>query len=328
MQIVLAPLSSMLRILAIRVCAFPGRPYDPAPMLGTRPGNLVLQLGVVVLSLIWGSTWLVIRGGLEDLPPLSSCAVRFVLAGAVFAGIAPRLARVEGGTTPTWNMRLVYGVLVILIPYAVIYWAETTLPSGLVSVLWSIYPVLLAFSAHVLLPSERLRPRQWLGLVLGFAGVASMLWTDVASIGPEAVPVALVLLLSPLSSAIGTPLLKRTNAGTSSALLNRDGILVGAVLSSALALALERDSETTWSSSAVLSVLYLALVGTVLAFGLYFWLLRHAPATYLSVIAFLVPLVALSLGAAVGGEPVFVHTLGGMALILGGVGLVVRGKRR
>ena len=291
------------------------------------PTPLVLQLGVLALCLVWGSTWLVIQEGLEDLPPLTSCAVRFVLSGALFALLAPRLARFEGGSAPTWTLRWVYAFLVLVVPYGIIYWSETVLPSGLVSVLWSIYPIALAVIAPQFVPEERLHARQWGGLVLGFVGVTSMLWTDVAGIGPEAVPVALVLLLSPITSAIGTPWVKRSGAHVSSALLNRDGTLLGAFFLCLLAVALEHDAERLWSGRALFSIGYLALVGTVMAFGLYFWLLRHAPATYLSVIAFGVPLVALTLGALVGGEAVHWHTMGGMLLILSGVSLVALGKR-
>jgi len=292
-----------------------------------RPSRMVLQLGVLLLCLIWGSTWLVISEGLEDLPPLTACGLRFLLTGAIFVLVAPRLARIEGGTRPTWSLRWVYAVLILAVPYGVIYWTETLLPSGLVSVLWSVYPILLAFIAHVLLPEERLLPRQWGGLLVGFLGVVSMFWTDVAAIGPEAIPMGLLLLVSPLVSAIGTPLIKRTNAHSSSVLLNRDGTLLGALLVCLAAWALEGDAEIDWTPRAIFSVVYLAVFGSAVAFGIYFWLLRHAPATYMSLVAFAVPLVALSLGAFVGGEEVRWHTVGGMMLILGGVALVVRGRR-
>ncbi len=75
-------------------------------------------------------------------------------------------------------------------------------------------------------------------------------------------------------------------------------------------------------------MLYLALFGTVLAFGLYFWLLRHAPATRLGLIALCTPVVAVTLGAAFAGESIGLATLAGMALVFTGVGLVVLGKRR
>ena len=290
-------------------------PLRPAVLLG----------GIALLCLIWGSTWLVIREGLHDLPPLTSLVARGFLAGATFVLVAPRVARMEGGRSPGVGLSLVYAIGIFALPYAVIYEVETVLPSGLVSVLWSIYPILLAVFAHVLLPSERMRPRQWLGLVVGFAGVTAMLWTDVRDLGPEAVPAGLFLLLSPFSSALATPFIKRAG-GTSSALLNRNGLLLGSVLLLPIAWTLERDAPARWTPGALGSIAYLALVGTVLAFGLYFWLLRHASATAMSLIAFAVPMIALALGAVLGAEPVGPRTVAGMLAILSGVALVVLGK--
>jgi drug/metabolite transporter (DMT)-like permease len=292
------------------------------------PGALVVTLSIGLLCLIWGSTWLVIREGLTDLPPYTSLAARFLVAGIVFAAFAPTLARVEGGRPPSLRLTLIHGVLILALPYAIIYWVETRLPSGLVSVLWSIFPLLTAVGAHFLLRDERMVPRQWLGLFGGFAGVVLMFATDVAAIGAEAVPAGLILLLSPLVSAVGTNLLKREGSGTSSVLMNRNGMFVSAGLVAVWAVIMEHDAPIHWTPRAIFSVAYLALVGTVIGFGVYMWLLRHAPATRLALIAYCIPVVALTLGATLADEPVGLHTLAGMALILAGVGVVITCRPR
>jgi len=288
----------------------------------------VVTAGILVLCLIWGSTWLVIREGLADLPPLTSCAVRFVVAGAVMILIAPRIARAEGGEAPNRRLVLVYGLLTLAIPYGVIYQVETVLPSGLVSVLWSVYPLILAGCAHVSLPEERLAPRQWLGLLVGLLGVALLFLTEVVSVGPAALPAAFLLLVSPTVSAVGNILIKRDAGRTSSALLNRDGTMLGALCVLGLALVLEHDAESRWSPAALASVLYLALVGSVLAFSIYFWLLRFAPATRMSLLVYGIPLVAITLGVTLGEESVGANTWLGMAAILSGVFLVLRSEKR
>jgi len=292
------------------------------------PAPWVVTAGILVLCLIWGSTWLVIREGLADLPPLTSCAVRFVVAGAVMILIAPRIARAEGGEAPNRRLVLVYGLLTLAIPYGVIYQVETVLPSGLVSVLWSVYPLILAGCAHVSLPEERLAPRQWLGLLVGLLGVALLFLTEVVSVGPAALPAAFLLLVSPTVSAVGNILIKRDAGRTSSALLNRDGTMLGALCVLGLALVLEHDAESRWSPAALASVLYLALVGSVLAFSIYFWLLRFAPATRMSLLVYGIPLVAITLGVTLGEESVGANTWLGMAAILSGVFLVLRSEKR
>jgi drug/metabolite transporter (DMT)-like permease len=98
-------------------------------------------------------------------------------------------------------------------------------------------------------------------------------------------------------------------------------MLIGSAMLGSVALVFESPLEVVWTRAAVLGVLYLALVGTVVSFGVYMWLLRYVPATRMSLTSFVIPVVALLLGAAVGGEPLGANTLLGTALVLGGVAL-------
>ena len=143
----------------------------------------------------------------------------------------------------------------------------------------------------------------------------------------EGVPTALLVLLSPVSATIGTTLVKRYGSGMSSTLMTRNGLFLAAALLFGAAFAFERDAPVSWTAPAIGSVLYLAIVGTVVTFTLFFWLLRYAPAHRLGLIAFVTPAIALFLGWAVGGEPITAFTLGAAALILAGVMLVVRHPR-
>ncbi|MCP3914110.1 MAG: EamA family transporter [bacterium] len=292
------------------------------------PSGKAIFACMAFLSLIWGSTWIVIREGLDDLPALTSASARFVLAAIVMSAIAPTIARREGGGRPGIAISLVMGICNFGVSYGIVYYAETVLPSGLVSVLWSVFPMMMAVTGHFFLRGERLAARQWLGFAVGFAGVLLLLETDVRAVGADAVPVALLLLLSPAISAVGTTYVKRHGAGVSSALLNRNGMWIGAMLLGVFAMLLEADAAGTWSASAVGSVVYLAVVGTVVTFGLYFWALRHAPAYQLSLIAYVIPMIALALGAALRDEQISVWTLSGATAILAGVGFVLVGKRR
>lgn len=302
-------------------------PRTGAPAARAAPSRALVLALVALLCAIWGSTWLVIRRGLEDLPPFSGAALRFVLAALVFACIAPPLARLEGGARPSWLLAAVMGLLNIALSYAVIYWTETVLPSGLVSLLWSIFPLLLALLGRLMLPEERLGAREWAGLALGLAGTVLLFSTDLESLGPAAIPAGLVLLLSPLASAVGNLAVKRHGGSASSVLLNQRAMAIAAPVLVLLALALEPVGELRLTPSAIASVLYLALVGTVLAFGIYFWLLRYAAAHVLALISYVVPLIALTLGALVEGEPFGRSTAAGGALVLGGVALTLAGKR-
>lgn len=288
--------------------------------------RLASDLLIALLCLIWGSTWIVIKFGLEDMPPLTSAGVRFATAALIMTIATAWLGRREGGARPPSWLSVALGLTSFAVSYAAVYWSETRLPSGIVSVLWSVFPMLMAVSGHFFLTGESLRARQWLGFVVGFAGVWLLFVTDVKSFGAGAIPAALVMLLSPLAATIGTTLVKRYGSGVSSLALNRNGMWVGATVLCAAAWLTERDAAPHWTGAAILGIGYLAIVGTAVAFGLYFWLLRHTPANHLSLISYVTPAVALVLGAAFGETPITRYTVAGSLLILVGIALVVRGK--
>lgn len=285
-----------------------------------------MLLLTALLCLIWGSTWVVIQQGLQDLPAFGSAAARFALAAAAMSGVCAWLGAREGGARPTLALSLVLGTLNFAASYGIVYWSETRLPSSLVSVLWAVFPMLQAVAGHLFLPGERLGAGQVAGFGLGFLGVVALFLTDLRGLGAGAVPAGAVLLLSPLVSAFGTTYVKRFGAGTSSLLLNRNAMWIGAAGLGLVALVFERQ-PFRWTGTAVFSLLYLALLGTVLTFGLYFWLLRHVAANRLSVIAYVTPGIALLLGSLVAGEPIGAWTLAGLGGILTGVFLVHRGGR-
>lgn len=291
------------------------------------PSPALLRGALVLLCLIWGSTWVVIKGGLRDLPPLTSAGARFAIAAVIMIGVAALLGSREGGSKPPVWLWIVQGTTNFALSYGIVYHAETVLPSGLVSLLFGVYPMLQALSGHLFLDGERLRKTQWFGFVIGLVGLYLLFSTDIRGFGPNGVPTALLLLLSPISVVVGTTLVKRFGGGVRSTLLNRNGMFVGAVMLLGAAFALERESGVNWTSAALASVVYLAVMGTVVTFSLYFWLLRYVPAHKMALIAYVTPALALFLGWAFAGEPVTKSTLAGAACILCGVLFVVHRRR-
>ena len=299
----------------------------PAPTIPSPRPALVVGL-MALISLVWGSTWLVIRTGLDDLPPLLAAGTRFMVAGAVMAALVPLLREREGGAAPPRLVVVVQALCQFTGNFALVYWCETVIPSGLVSVLWATFPLMMALTGHFVTRAERLHGAQWLGLGVAFAGVASLFGTDVAQGGDRAVMMGFLLLLAPASVTVSTTLIKRRAAGASSLLLNRDSMLLGGFLLLVLSALFERGSSVRVTGGAVFSVLYLALLGSVVTFGAYLWLLRSVPAYRLSVVSFITPVLALLLGRTLRSEPFGASTLAGTALVLAGVGLTLRRKPR
>jgi len=298
---------------------------QPVPATRT-PSALVVNACIAIMCLVWGSTWLVIREGLDSIPPYTSAAARFIVAGVAMSALAVLFGKKEGGAPPATWLWIILGLTNFAASYGIVYRTETILPSGLVSLLWGIFPMLNALAAHWFLPGERLRSAQWSGFVFGFVGLGLLFVTDLRKFGPEGVPAALVLFLSPVVATLGTVLVKRHGAKTNSIVLNRNAMLLGGAVLAVFAWVTERGVEARWTPGALWSVAYLALFGTVLAFGLYFWLLRYVDAHKMSLIAYVTPAIALTLGPLVRSEPVTRNTIAGAACILCGVVLVVRGK--
>lgn len=294
-----------------------GADPDPQP-----PPGVVLALALLVMCCVWGTTWVVIAEGLDDLPPLTSAAARFALAAVVMSLVARGLAAREGGCPPRLGLVVVTGGLNFAASYGIVYWAETRLPSGLVSLLWGVYPLMTAFVGHWLLPGERLVGRQWFGMVVGMAGVCLLFMTDLADIQGAGLA-GLVLLISPAVSAIGAAVVKREGPEVNSLLLNRNGMILGAAILTGLAVLCEGGSEGVWTTPALLGIGYLSLFGTCLTFGLYYWVLRYVPAYKLSLIAYVTPVIAIGLGTVVRDEPLTAGLLGGGGLVLAGVWLTL-----
>ncbi len=280
---------------------------------------------LAALILIWGTTWAVIRVGLDGVPPLTGVALRFALAGAVLAAAA-RLAGVPLAGDPRlprlWGINTLF---TFSIPYGVTYWAEQWLPSGLAALLFSSYPLFVAGLAHLWLPKERLRAPTALGLLVGFGGVAVIYSEDLSALGgPQVVLAAAVFLLTPAASAVGSVLIKRDAEGVRSLTLTAPPMLFTAALFGGLALVFERAREVRFDSVSVGAILYLALLGSAVTFGLYFWLLARLPATRLSLITFCVPLVAVLVGMQFLDEPITPRIAAGAALVLAGVWFTLR----
>ncbi len=290
------------------------------------PSALRTNLLIAVMCAIWGTTWLVVKKGVADLPPFSSAALRMALAAIVMAGVAAALAKRESGEKPPLWMSVIMGFGNFAITYGIVYWASTILPSGLIALLWAVYPMMMAITGHYYLDGEKLRPVQWLGFLVGFVGVA-VLKTDLDEFGSAAPLAALIVLLSPLAACISTAIIKKHGANVSSNLLNRDGLIVSVFPLLAMALLFERDAPVEWSGFAIFSVAYLAIMGTVVTFGIYYYLLRYAPAYKLSLIAFVTPAIAMGVGTLLGNETATPRILLGAAFILGGVVLVVIRRR-
>ena len=293
----------------------------------SSPSPARLNGAFLLLTLIWGTTWAAIRLGLEGLPPFTGVALRFLVAGTLLLALVPVL-RVRF----TWSRRevglwLMNGALAFSVSYAVVYWAEQYIPSGLAAVLFATYPLFVAGLAHLALPEERLTAQATCGVVLGFVGVAVIFSDDLRALGGENVrAVALVFLVSPVVSAIATVAVKRWGAGIHPLSLTAVPMLLTGIVVGSLALAFERHVALVLDFRSLGALLYLAVMGSAVTFTVYYWTLAHAPATRVAMIAYTIPIVAVAVGAFAFGETITGKVLAGGALVLAGVAIVGRAR--
>ena len=278
----------------------------------------------LLLCLIWGSTWLFIKLGLRDLPPLGFAATRFLLATLILSAIAAaRRARLPRARAE-WALLAKTGVLAFALNYGLLFWGEQHISSGLAALLQATIPVFGMLFAHPYLPGERLNARRLSGALLGVGGVGLIFSNQLGAEGGMAVWGSAAVVAGAVCVAYANVLVKVGGARLDGAVLAAGQMACGFVPLAAASLAFEGSPLSfRWTGLAVVCLLYLTLVGSVAAFLLFYWLVRHTDVTKTMLIALATPLAAVLLGMIVLGEEVTWRTLAGGALIMSGIGIVL-----
>ena len=300
------------------------------PEVAARHDRLRVMLSFACIWFIWGSTFLVIRYAIVDIPPLLMCGLRLVLAGGLLLGYAV----VTGARWPRgveWRNAALVGVLLPGIGNAAVTIGVAHVPSGLVALFVSTIPLWMALLASFGRDAAPPGKQALLGLVLGFIGIALLLGPGAA--GSHDVPIqpvwALVPVLGSLSWAWGS-LWSRRAVMPGSPLMSTAVGLGAAGLALLLLSAgvgdFGRWSIATTHFSAWLSLLYLAIFGSVFGFGAYLFLLRRVAPAIVATYAFVNPVVAMALGWTLGGESLTARTLTAAAVVLAAVMIITTAR--
>jgi drug/metabolite transporter (DMT)-like permease len=285
------------------------------------PGPTLKAVTLVLLSIIWGTTWSAITISLRGIPPFTGVALRFVIAASLlliyarFMGIplAPANRRER-------RLRFLHALLSFCGSYGIVFWAEQWVPSGLASVLFATYPLLVAMMAHFVLPQERMTLPVLVGTIVGFSGIAVIFSEDFDVLGGSMVAMAsAVMLIAPLVGAVVSVSVKRWGEGIHPVPFNAVAMAMAAVVMSGVAIAAEHDRPMSLDAGPVAAIIYMAILGTAVTFPLYFWLLNHMQARQLALIGYGTPVVAVFLGTFFMSEPLTVQTLVGSVLVVVGV---------
>jgi drug/metabolite transporter (DMT)-like permease len=283
----------------------------------------------LILCGIWGSTWLFIKLGLADLPPLTFAGIRFLFASLILVGlILARGVRWPRNRSDWWVI-VVVGLLQFSLNYGLVFWGEQRISSGLAAVLQSTFPAFGLVIAHFYLPEEPITAKKVGGVLLGFIGVAIIFSQQLSVAGRSALLGSIALVLSAFCGSYGNVLVKAYATQIDPFVLAAGQMICGFPPLLALGIATEGNPfRLHWTGVAILSLAYLVVVGSVTAFTLFYWLVRHMDVVNTMLIALVTPVVAVVLGMLFLHEQLNWRLFAGAACIISGIGFIVLRKRQ
>ncbi len=284
-----------------------------------RPPTWQVLLAFSIIYFVWGSTFLAIRIGVSEVPPFLLAAMRFLLAGiALYA-----FMRGKGAASPTgreWASAALLALLIFVLDYGLLFWAERRVPSGIAAIMMATIPMFMALSEILILGTQRLTLRLAAALLVGIAGVA-ILVSHTLSFGEVPIDTsgAIALLVAAISWSVAAALSRKLPLPASKPVSSGAQMLCGGVLLTLTATALgefrgfhpQAVSRGAWAALA-----YLVVAGSIIAFTAYVWLIHHESPTRVGTYAYVNPVVAVALGYFLGGETVGPRALLGTLLVL------------
>jgi len=293
----------------------------PAARDGAKDGALA-WLAFATCVLVWSSTFLVIRIGNESLAPLWAAGLRLVLGAVILSAIA-FASRQDWPRGPALQAAVLFGVVDFGVSLALLYWAEMAVPSSVAAILYATIPLCTALFARAF-GLEPLRPLKVAGALVGLTGVVVLFSAQLGAALPP-LPLA-AAFLGAVTAALAGVLLKRGPGGSPVA-INAVAHLVGAPICLAASLALGEPWHLPRTGGGWFSLAYLTLVGSVVAFVAFAWLVQRWPVVRTSFIAVLTPVLATVLGAWLAHERLGASALAGALVVVAGVALGVAGDR-
>ncbi|MDQ2658986.1 MAG: EamA family transporter [Verrucomicrobiota bacterium] len=292
------------------------------------PSRLALIAAFAAVYVIWGSTYLGIRFAIESIPPLLMAGTRYLSAGLILYA----LARWQGAPRPaptSWRPAAIIGALLLLGGNGGVTVAEQYVDSGLAAVVIATVPIYIALLGWISGSAPRPTPIIWLGLAGGFAGVGILLapaLTLGATAHPHALAGILLLLFSAFAWSAGSLYSRRAKSAPSPFLASGQQMICGGGLVLLVALARGEWQKFDPQRVTLLSLgawIYLVLIGAIVGFSAYIWLLRHCDPAKVATYAYVNPIVAVFLGAVFAGEKLTARTVVAATLIIGSVALVI-----
>jgi drug/metabolite transporter (DMT)-like permease len=277
----------------------------------------------LTLCIVWSSTWLVIKIGLRDLPPISYAGIRFVVAVIVLLAVSVGRVRLLPQRRSDYALLGFTGVLMFAVNYGLLFWGELHVSSGLAAVLQATIPIFGMVFAHLMLPDEPMRLQKLAGSLLALGGVAIICARLLGFNGLMAFWGGLGIVFGAAGAAFSNVLLKARVLPVAPAMIAAWQMIFGTAPLLVTGFIVEGNPlRFHWTTLSIFCLLYLAVIGSALAFLLLYWLLPRMTVTNLQTISLITPPGAVALGWAVGGEKFSLWSLVGACFVLAGVWMI------
>ena len=278
----------------------------------------------VITCLIWSTVWLFIKLGVRDVPPVTFAATRLFIAILVMVPVTLAMKVPLPRQPREWRLIAGSGVILLGINYALLNWGLQHVSSGLTAVLQSATPAFALVFAHLLLHDEKMTVRKVVGLLLGMLGITIIFW-DQLTFGGRALSGSIAVTLGAVCVAFAYVLVRRSGSKLHPSLITTGQMIAAFVPLTIYALLVEGNPlGMNWTRTAVTSAVYLALLGSVVAAWLNYWLLSRVGAVNLLVMGLVEPIIAIVLGAWFLNESINARALAGGAVILFSVVLTMK----
>jgi drug/metabolite transporter (DMT)-like permease len=283
----------------------------------------------ILLGTIWGSTWLFIKIGLEDLPPFTFAGIRFVISAIPLLVILILQRKKLPTQRSDWVLMIGTGLLIFALNYGLVFWGEGYISSGLTAILYTTFPLFGLILAHFMLPTEQITFRKLAGVLIGMAGVALIFSNQIQIHSAMAIWGSLAIVLASFSTAVANVQIKARGGHLDPIVLTTVQMIVGFVPLLLIGISVEGNPfDLNWTPKAILSLLYLALVGSSLAFAVLYWLIKNMEVTKTQLMPLLSTLIAVLLGSLTLGEQLTWETAAGGAAVLIGLAIATYRRRR
>lgn len=289
------------------------------------PNKVAIVAAFVTLCVVWSSTWLAIKIGLRDLPPISYAGIRFVIAIVALLAVSIGRSRLLPRSRAESIILAFTGVLMFSVNYGLLFWGELHVSSGLAAVLQATIPIFGMMFAHLMLPDEPMHWQRLSGAFLAVAGVAVICARLLNFNGMMAFWGGLGIVVGAAGAAFSNVLLKQRPIQLGPAMIAAWQMIFGTVPLLVLGWMIEGNPiRFHWTAMSIFCLLYLAIIGSALTFLLLYWLLPQMQATNLQTVSLITPPGAVMLGWLLGGETFPLWSLLGAGLVLAGVWIIFR----